>query len=91
MNKAELVSVVQNALGEGATRVSAERAVEAVIDGIKSGIERDQSVQIVGFGSFSVSHRAGRTGMNPRTGEKIQIQASNSVKFKPSSSLKSLV
>ena len=91
MNKAELVIVVQNALGEGATKASAKRAVEAVIDGIKGGIERDHSVQIVGFGSFSVSHRAARTGVNPQTGDKVQIQASNSVRFKPSSALKSSV
>lgn len=91
MNKAELVTVVQNALGEGATKVNAESAVDAVVSGIKSGIVRDRSVQIIGFGTFSVTHRAARAGVNPQTGAKIQIQASSSVKFKPSSALRSSV
>ncbi len=91
MNKAELVTVVENSVGGDISKACAERAVEAVLDGIKSGIKNDQSVQLVGFGTFSVSHRAARMGVNPRTGEKIQIQASNSVKFKPGSALKAIV
>ena len=91
MNKAELVTVVQNSTDGEISKACAERAVEAVLDGIKSGIKNDQSVQLVGFGTFSVSHRAARMGVNPQTGEKIQIQASNSVKFKPGSALKAIV
>ena len=91
MNKSELVTVVQNSVGGDISKACAERAVEAVLDGIKSGIKNDQSVQLVGFGTFSVSHRAARMGVNPRTGEAIQIQASNAVKFKPGSALKAIV
>ena len=91
MNKSELVTVVQNSVGGDISKACAERAVEAVLDGIKSGIKNDQSVQLVGFGTFSVSHRAARMGVNPRTGEGIQIQASNAVKFKPGSALKAIV
>lgn len=88
MNKADLVDSVQNNLGE--TRASAERAVEAVLDGIRGGIQGDKLVQIVGFGTFAVAHRAARMGVNPKTGEKMQIKASRSVKFKPAAAFKAL-
>lgn len=91
MNKAELVASVQEKLGEP-SRAAAERAVEAVIDSIKDGIRNDQNVSLVGFGSFTVSERAAREGVNPRNpSEKIQIKASRSVKFKPGASLKNIL
>lgn len=91
MNKAELVATVQANLGEGASKAAAERAVEAVLEGIKAGIAKDQSVQLIGFGTFSVVERSARTGINPKTKEKIDIAASSAVKFKPGSALKSVV
>ena len=91
MNKAELVTVVQNSIGGDMTKSCAEKAVEAVLDGIKSGVQNDKSVQLAGFGSFSVTQRAARMGVNPRTGEKIHIAESRSVKFKPAAALKNLV
>ncbi len=91
MNKAELVTVVQNSIGGEITKSCAEKAVEAVLDGIKSGVSNDKSVQLAGFGSFSVTQRAARMGVNPRTGEKIQIAESRSVKFKPAAAFKNLV
>lgn len=91
MNKAELVIEVQKSLGKDATKAAAERAVEAVIDAIKKGIKKDKSVQLIGFGTFSVAKRAARMGVNPKTGEKIKIKASKSVKFKAGAGLKSAV
>ncbi len=91
MNKAELVTVVQNSIGGEIAKSCAEKAVEAVLDGIKSGVSNDKSVQLAGFGSFSVTQRAARMGVNPRTGEKIQIAESRSVKFKPAAAFKNLV
>lgn len=91
MNKAELVEEVQKSLGKDASKASAERAVDAVVEAIKKGIKKDKSVQLIGFGTYSVSKRAARTGRNPQTGAEIKIKASNVVKFKPGAALKSLV
>ncbi len=91
MNKAELVLETQKALGTDASKAAAERAVDAVIDSIKKGIKKDKSVSLIGFGTFEVVKRAARAGVNPKTGEKIQIKASKGVKFKPGQGLKDLV
>jgi DNA-binding protein HU-beta len=87
MNKAELVDAVAKSLGT-ASRAEAERAVTAVVDGIKTGIRKDKSVQLVGFGTFRVSERAARMGINPKTGEKIKIKKSKTVKFAVGKELK---
>lgn len=91
MNKAELVESVQKALGAETSKAAAERAVAAVIEGISKGLKKDKSVQLIGFGTFSVAKRAARTGVNPQSGEKIKIKASKTVKFKPGASLKSSI
>lgn len=88
MNKAELIDAVQAALGKEATKRAAEDAVTAVLDSVVAGIKRDSKVQIIGFGTFEVKHRAARQGRNPKTGEAMQIAASKSVGFKPSAALK---
>lgn len=90
MNKAELVLEVQKNLGADTSKAAAERAVEAVIDAIKKGVKKDKSVQLIGFGTFSVAKRAARTGINPKTREKIKIKASKTVKFKAGAQLKEL-
>ena len=87
MNKAELVEAVAKSLG-AASRAEAERAVSAVIDGIKAGIRKDKTVQLVGFGTFRVAERAARMGVNPKTGEKIKIKKSKTVKFGAGKELK---
>ena len=81
MNKAELVAAVQKLLGKEASKAQAERSVEAVIEGIKSGLKKGKPVQLVGFGTFKIANRKARLGVNPKTGEKIKIKASKSVKF----------
>lgn len=81
MSKAELVSQVQKSLGKEVSAAQAERAVNAVIDGIKAGVKKSKSVQLIGFGTFKVTARKARTGVNPKTGEKIKIKASKTVKF----------
>ncbi|HCW44490.1 MAG: HU family DNA-binding protein [Planctomycetia bacterium] len=89
MNKGELIAFVQKELDE--TKAGAERCVNAVIDGIKKGVKKDKTVQMVGFGTFSIRKRAARTGRNPQTGESIKIKASKSVAFKPSKTFKDMV
>jgi nucleoid DNA-binding protein len=88
MNKAELVAEIQKSLGTDTSKAAAERSLEAVLEGVKKGIKKDKSVQLIGFGTFSVTNRAARQGVNPQTGEKIQIKASKSVKFKVGAGLK---
>lgn len=89
MNKAELVAEVQKKLGDDTSKAAAERAIEAVLESIKKGIKKDKAVQLIGFGTFSVAKRGARTGINPRTKEKIKIKASKTVKFKAGAGLKS--
>lgn len=90
MNKSDLVLVVQKTLGSETSRAAAERAVDAVIDGIMKGIKKDKEVQLIGFGAFKVAKRAARKGINPRTKEAIRIKASKTVKFKAGAGLKKL-
>jgi DNA-binding protein HU-beta len=89
MNKGELIEAVAAELGE--SKASAGRAVDAIIKCISTGVKRDKSVSIVGFGTFSEKQRAARTGRNPSTGEPLKIKASTTVAFKPSQTLKSAV
>jgi DNA-binding protein HU-beta len=92
MNKAELVEAVQKSLGADTSKAAAERAVAAVLEGIEKGLKgKDKAVQLIGFGTFSVTKRAARQGINPQTGEKIKIKASKTVKFKPGAGLKAKI
>ena len=88
MNKSDLVESVQKSLGGDTSKAAAERSVAAVLDGIEKGLKKDKSVQLIGFGTFTVVKRAARQGINPQTGEKIKIKASKTVKFKVGASLK---
>lgn len=81
MSKAELVASIQKCLGKETSAAQAERVLNAVIDGIKTGVKKTKSVQLIGFGTFKVANRKARTGVNPKTGEKIKIKASKTVKF----------
>ncbi len=91
MNKGELIEAVQKTLGGDTSKKAAEDAVKAVLENIAKGVKKDGNVQLIGFGTFEVRKRAARTGRNPKTGETIQIKASKTVGFKPSSALKGSV
>ena len=84
MNKVELIVAVQKKLDS--SKADAERAVNAVIDSIKAGVKKTKTVQLIGFGTFKVASRKARAGVNPKTGEKIRIKASKTVKFRDSPS-----
>ncbi|MAE77307.1 MAG: DNA-binding protein [Planctomycetes bacterium] len=88
MNKAELVTAVQGALGTECSKAYAERSVNAVLNSIRGGLKRDKVVQVVGFGTFAVKDRKARAGRNPQTGETIQIKASRTVGFRAGAALK---
>lgn len=88
MNKADLVNAVKAALGDTLSKAQVEAAVNATIDAIKEGVKKDESVQLIGFGTFKVAKRQARNGINPKTKEPIKIKASKSVKFVPGKALK---
>ena len=89
MNKAELTDAV--ATRANISKSDAGDAVDAVFDSIASALANGESVSLIGFGTFSISNRAARTGRNPRTGETIQIAASRAAKFKAGKALKDAV
>jgi len=89
MNKAALADKVHDVLGS--TKADAERAVEAMIDGIVDGLTKGEEVSIAGLGIFEAKMRAARTGRNPRTGEAIQIKAMRVPKFRAAKALKDAV
>lgn len=86
MNKNELAGVV--AERAGITKAEAGEAVDAVFDAITSTLKSGDDVRLVGFGTFSVSHRKATKGRNPATGAEIDIPASNQAKFKAGKGLK---
>ncbi len=88
MNKAALIEDVQTSLGNECSRAHAERVVNSVLASIQSGLMRDQSVQLVGFGTFAVKNLKARMGRNPRTNEPIHIRASKTVGFRAGAKLK---
>lgn len=89
MNKTDLINHV--ASEAGLSKAAAVDAVEAVLGGIKGTLADGGSVSLIGFGTFSVSARAARTARNPRTGEPIEVAASNAPKFKAGKALKDAV
>lgn len=85
MNKGELISKIAD--DAGLTKVQAGAALEAVVDGVTSTLANGDKLTLVGFGTFSVTHRSARKGRNPQTGKEINIAAKNVVKFKPGKEL----
>ena len=85
MNKTELVEKI--AAGAGFSKVDSKKALEATIAAIKDALVAGDKVALVGFGTFSVSERPAREGINPATKQKIQIAAKKVAKFKPGQEL----
>lgn len=89
MNKADIVDAVHAKLN--GTKKSAEEAVELVFESITKSLGKGEEVSISGFGTFVVKKRGARQGVNPRTGEKIQIKATTTPKFRAGKALKEAV
>jgi DNA-binding protein HU-beta len=89
MNKNDLISAVADS--SGLSRSDATKAVEGVFDAVTGALKNGDEVRLVGFGTFSVARRKASTGRNPRTGETMQIKASNQPKFKAGKGLKDAV
>jgi DNA-binding protein HU-beta len=89
MNKNDLAEAVAQATDN--SKADAAKAVDCVFETISAALKSGDSVQLIGFGSFSVADRAAREGRNPRTGETLQIAASKQPKFKAGKALKDAV
>ena len=85
MNKGELVTKI--AEKADLSKSQAQDALNAALDAIGGALKGDEKVTLIGFGTFSLNHRAAREGRNPQTGKTIQIAAKNLVKFKPGKEL----
>lgn len=89
MNKNDLVASVAQI--SGLTKADASRAVDGVVEAITKSLKADKDVRLVGFGTFTVSHRKAGVGRNPRTGEKINIKATKLPKFRAGKGLKEAI
>lgn len=86
MTKNELVALLSEETE--ATQKTATSMINVLLEGISAALEKGESISLPGFGGFKVVKRSAREGRNPRTGEKLQIAASNAVKFTPGKALK---
>ena len=86
MNKTELIEEI--AKSADITKASATRALDAMMEAVTTSLKSNDSVTLVGFGTFTVGERAARTGRNPRTNEAIVIAAAKVPKFKAGKALK---
>ena len=80
MNKGELINHV--AESAGISKAQATSAVNSVFGAVTDTLKSGDKAAFVGFGTFSINHRAARQGRNPQTGATIQIAAKNVIKFK---------
>jgi DNA-binding protein HU-beta len=89
VNKNDLARAVADK--SGLSLGDASKALDAVLESIEGALSGGGEVAITGFGKFSVAHRNARQGVNPATGEKIQIAASKAPKFSAGAKLKAAV
>ncbi len=89
MNKTELVEFI--ATQADLSKAKAAEAVDAFVEAVTTSLKKGKDVTLVGFGTFTISKRAARTGRSPQTGATIKIAASKAPKFRPGKSLKDAV
>jgi DNA-binding protein HU-beta len=80
MNKAELIDKISK--DAGLTKAQANEALDSFTNNVVGALKKGDRVTLVGFGTFSVSHRAARTGRNPQTGDALKIKARKVPRFK---------
>jgi DNA-binding protein HU-beta len=89
MNKAEMIDHL--AAKADLTKTQAKTAIDELFAVLENDLKKEGRASVAGFGTFTVTSRAARTGRNPQTGEALKIKASKSVRFKPSPTLKESV
>ncbi len=85
MNKTDLINEI--AAKAGLSKVDAKKALDACLESISQALANNDKVTLIGFGTFSVTEKSARTGINPQTKQKIEIPARKAVKFKPGAEL----
>jgi DNA-binding protein HU-beta len=89
MNKSDLIGCI--ATKSGLSKKASTAALEATLTTINEVLSKGDSLTLVGFGTFAVSERAAREGINPATKAAIQIKASKVPKFRPGKALRDSV
>ena len=89
MNKSDLIDAI--AKSASISKASAGEALNGALAAIKEALKKNESVTLVGFGTFKVGKRAARTGRNPRTGAAIKIKAAKVPKFRAGKALKDAI
>lgn len=85
MNKAELIDAI--AAEAGLTKADSKKAIDAFVKVTTNALASGDKISLIGFGTFSVSTRAARTGRNPQTGKELKIAAKKVAKFKAGAEL----
>ena len=85
MNKSELIDAL--AKDAGISKVAAKKAIESFTENVTAALAKGDRVSLIGFGSFSVTKRSAREGINPQTKKKINVPAKTVAKFKAGSEL----
>jgi len=88
MNKSELVNEVAEVVS---SKKEAQAAVDCVLSSIIGALEKQETVQLIGFGTFKVNKRKAREGRNPQTGESMKIEEKLVPKFVPGKAMKDAV
>lgn len=89
MNKNEIIEVM--AQSADISKNAAQRALDAFVDAVTASLQKGDDVVLVGFGSFTTSKRAARTGRNPQTGATMNIPAATVARFRAGKKLKDAV
>ena len=89
MNKAQLIDAI--AAQADVSKATAGRCLDAFVEAVTKSLKRGDTVNLVGFGSFTVKRREARQGRNPRTGQPIDIAAANVPSFRAGKTLKDSV
>ena len=85
MNKTEFITAV--AEKSGLSKADAKKAVDAFVETVSDEMKEGGKIALLGFGSFSVTEKAARKGVNPKTKQPIEIAARKAIKFKPGAEL----
>ncbi|MBR5784691.1 MAG: HU family DNA-binding protein [Bacteroidales bacterium] len=86
MNKSELINAMAD--NSGLSKTDAKKALDAFINVTTDTLKNGEKISLIGFGTFGISERKARVGLNPLTKEKIEIPAKKVIKFKPGADLK---
>ena len=86
MNKSELINAMAD--NSGLSKTDAKKALDAFINVTTDTLKNGEKISLIGFGTFGISERKARVGLNPLTKEKIEIPAKKVIKFKPGADFK---